>query len=305
MDRLVDTVDPIGTFDPTLVPVVALPEAEFHLWPTRRTRNRDRQVATTSDLEADVDLESGPGDADNDEENGEAISPSSSETEYDEGCSAQAPEVDIHDTMADDLEQLAQAREGDAVAEISSADSNDYQSVADEYIGDFDEDIHDDLDDASNKGQQRELPSDDSDDRMSSSESGSDDVANNSGGCQAAVAIFDIPDGGGRIIYYRNGHFVAECPKPAHGTRCRLARTSCSSTSRSAQGKPWGLMKGWLSKGFSSAVPTSRDHVMNRNVFPTYEARVNHRAELAALPGSERVLNHESPPWQPEPRGRP
>ena len=105
---------------------------------------------------------------------------------------------------------------------------------------------------------------------------------------ERAECSAEVP--GGRITYYRQGFFSAQCTAGHHG-RCVLTRSAQPGRKR-AQGRPLGLMMYWLSRGEGFA--TRADH-WNKDHWPTHEERSACRRQLAQLPGGQDLLDQERP----------
>ena len=315
---LVDTSDNIGLFDPTLVPVEALPDAEQQIWPPPPRKRRKKtdpssngKLGASAGPSADA-VEDGEIGSENGSEAAEGSGHEDGEEESDGSVSdyPEEEEVDMWALVKNHLDGLEKSRgDGDGLAGGQDAAAGgkgpggpDGGCGGDDEGGDRrggdDDEPPEDVSDVSG----------DEDNQSSSSSSSSSDSSSSprrAGGAKgAAIDAFDIP-GGGRIVYYRNGDFVAECPNKAHGKKCRLTRTSRPNPNKEAQGRPLGLMKGWLSMAYSGAFPNARQHVNNKMCFPRYPQRVQHRKDLVALPGSDCILKHERPRGKLEPKGLP
>ena len=93
---------------------------------------------------------------------------------------------------------------------------------------------------------------------------------------------------GGRLCFYQNGNFQAECD--SHGTRCTLTRKGRDAKAVD-KGRPLGLLMQWLGVGpltDDASHPTDPDFVR-----PSFERRKLYREELLALPGSEDLFKYE------------
>ena len=91
---------------------------------------------------------------------------------------------------------------------------------------------------------------------------------------------------GGKITYYPKGeYFTATCEAAGH-TRCVLTRTAKSGR-KAAQGRPRGLLLGWLAKG--PGLPNKEAH-FDRNNWPSHAERSAARAAFAASDLGEVML---------------
>lgn len=92
------------------------------------------------------------------------------------------------------------------------------------------------------------------------------------------------------LVWYDSGRFYAYCKCAGHD-RCRLNRSSSSSTHKKGLGRPLGLMSWWLKRGMEH--PDRPAHL--QDVRPTQAERKAARAELKALPGVAALLAQERP----------
>jgi hypothetical protein len=114
---------------------------------------------------------------------------------------------------------------------------------------------------------------------------------------------FEVPGGpaGGNIATIKDtlkNELYAVCPNKAHG-RCVLTRTCMAKpTPRTpagrAQGRPFGLLCGWLSMAYSDKCPTKDDHMMFARTL-SLEERREARAAIKLVPGSDFALAVERP----------
>ena len=104
----------------------------------------------------------------------------------------------------------------------------------------------------------------------------------------AAEVVCILP--GGRITWYRQGFFTAQCQNPAHG-RCVLTRSS-EEGRRAPQGRPLGLLAGWLARGLE--LPDKASHWLKTN-WPSLEQRQHSRALLDDAEGGPELLDCERP----------
>ena len=107
---------------------------------------------------------------------------------------------------------------------------------------------------------------------------------------QRAELAVDVPNG--RITYYNKGFFTATCAVHSTGTtKCVMSR-SAEPGRKAAQGRPLGLMMGWL---FSAHEFPDKSSHWNKEHWPTFEVRSAQRDVLAELPGGRELLDKERP----------
>ena len=96
---------------------------------------------------------------------------------------------------------------------------------------------------------------------------------------------------GGRITFYATTNmYTAQCSNARHG-RCVMSRTALQGR-RQAQGRPLGLLAGWLAVGGSCA--TKQEHWAAESM-PSLEQRQHWRNQLANAAGGEVLLAYERP----------
>ena len=106
---------------------------------------------------------------------------------------------------------------------------------------------------------------------------------------ERAEIVVEVP--GGKLTYYHKGEFfTATCNNLAHG-KCILTRTSRAGK-RSAQGRPLGLLMGWLALGQDS---DSKAAHFDRSRWPNHQARTDARERLSEMPGAEGLFAEERP----------
>ena len=104
---------------------------------------------------------------------------------------------------------------------------------------------------------------------------------------------------GGKLSYYSKGSFFqAICSNPAHKPRCVLSR-SAEEGRKPSQGRPVGLLLGWLAKG--EHLPNKEAHWMRDN-WPSQAERLEYRLGLPVLEGGADLLlcEREKRPDEPE-----
>ena len=107
------------------------------------------------------------------------------------------------------------------------------------------------------------------------------------------LASVDVP--GGRLSYFANGNFQAECVVPDHKA-CILTRAGTKAVT-AKKGRPLGLMMQWLA--CAGLCDTRADHWHEDCLLPSRERRRYFREELALVPGAEALFIHEKG-WTPE-----
>lgn len=74
-----------------------------------------------------------------------------------------------------------------------------------------------------------------------------------------------------------NDEFYAECPNPAHGSRCRATR-SAHEGRKAAQGRPLGFLAAWVLEGLDPQYQTAQEH--QRKCKPSHRRRRDARFAL-------------------------
>ena len=117
-------------------------------------------------------------------------------------------------------------------------------------------------------------------------------------------ALCTVDLGGDTLIYYRDRRFVAVCRRDAHQlpNRCRLERSAEGSgyPSRSAQGRPLGLMAAWLlycnENDAGVSCENKEEHI---SLFflccLDHATRMRARRHILTLPGGAQLAAYERP----------
>jgi hypothetical protein len=271
--RLVNTDEPVGVFDPRVVPVERLARDDAQrLWPLRggggwhRKPHDDEAEPVGAPCGEDVEVDSD-----------EAEDPAGELA--DEGDVEMAPEVDegFADDFADLLEafeaELGEGGEGDVFADETAPrpdDDGPPAPAADEEMPPLLID-HDEAEvvEPAVVEPDAEAPHADG------------------GGRLLGEAVAEKMFEGGKISFYNKGDFVATCHRHA---RCFLTRTCKASATKPAQGRPLGLLVAWL----SMLAATKAQH-MDRSQYPSYDDQWFARVELAMTPDGWNLLKHENP----------
>ena len=310
--ELVDTLQPIGTFDPTVVLVRALGKEET-VWPTTRKGNRSGRAPGVEPDEEDA--------GDHDEAHSDRSSTSCSDADAEaeaESDSEVADECDVDAAPEEDLgdfafivalaEEARMAGEDERKAEDASSDassgsahSDDYRSVCaddpEQLARSSSEDLDSEMAVSSSVDSLGDVPV-----YWDSPDSGPDaegevgaDLADTAHGVAAAVRCdalesVSFPEGS-RIAYYRNCKFVAYCCNTAlHRNFCRLTRTAPGK--RSFGGRPLGELIAFLNASFDADLPTAASH--NKKVFDRADQLVA-RHELELNEAARSLFQYERP----------
>ena len=297
--ELVDSLQPIGTFDPSVVPVRALGREEPVWPPKRKTHSRTGAVlgAHPDDHRADHDNHM------DDDGSGASSSDggSASESVVSDEDGVDAPSEEDLGDFAFLLAQAAAARDAppneeedeEKLSDASSVNSDDCHSVCTEDVP-VPDDVHRTPTDYSAPDSPEDVPPvpppaereegavpGDADDPMVA-------AAPVNGNRIWAVEVVLFP-GGGRIAYYRNNKFVAYCAnRELHGHQCRLTRIARGK--RPGAGRPLGELKAWIDASFD--FESGADHCRKCN-FPTRDRQLDVRRGLEADKSAQCLFPYE------------
>ena len=130
---------------------------------------------------------------------------------------------------------------------------------------------------------------------VASSESSAEPLQRQHHGRQDALAELELPSycGGGKIVYYRNGDFVAYCGDECNHVgkpTCKKSKTAHASTTNPEQGYPLGVLGCWLFD--ADCYASQHDHVHFYKK-PSYNRRKERREFLMSLPNSSALFHFE------------